>query len=112
LTDTRSAFNYLGAHVPIELHRDHNVSKGKAFFDLEPQFPCSALFLDPQYALLIKLGKSQKEFRRIGIGYFWDTETLWENNLSVDPNATENIDLLLGFGNDKGDYGYAMVKIV
>ena len=91
----RSAFGYLSAHIPVELHRDHGVSKGKAFFDTEPQFPCSALFLDHHCALLLKSGESQKEFRRIGIGYFW---------------RTENVGLLSGSG--KGKYGYAMVKIV
>lgn len=68
------AFRYLSAHIPVELHRDHGISKGKAFFDTEPQFPCSALFLDHHCALLLKSGASQKEFRRIGIGYFWRTE--------------------------------------
>jgi hypothetical protein len=58
----------------------------------------------------LKSEESQKEFRRIGIGYFWRTEIQWEDNLSVDCNTTENIDLLSGSG--KGTYGHAMVKIV
>ena len=91
----RSAFRCLGAHIPVELHRDHGVSKGIAFFDTEPQFPCLALFLDYCCALLLKSGESQKEFRRIGIGYFW---------------RTKNIDLLSGPGKD--EYGHAMIKIV
>jgi hypothetical protein len=64
----------LVASVPVELHLKHDVSQGKAFFDKEAQFPCSALFLDPGNALLLKARELPGEFTRVGIASFQRTQ--------------------------------------
>jgi hypothetical protein len=47
---------------------------GSAFFDIEPYFPCSALFIDPANCLLLKRhGKFPESYTRIGLGTFMRT---------------------------------------
>lgn len=65
----------LGFGVISQLHLPHGISYGEAFFDLEPQYPCSALFLDPANALLlIPSDKNPSAFVRVGIAKFLRTE--------------------------------------
>jgi hypothetical protein len=50
-------------------------SDGEAYFDLEPQLPCHAMFLDPLNALLLEVSKGKPdEYVRIGIAKFLRTE--------------------------------------
>lgn len=47
------------------------ISYGEAFFDVHPAFPCFALFLDPQNALLLnKRTESNDVYKRVGLGKF------------------------------------------
>jgi len=58
----------------VKLQLSHEISVGSAFFDIEPQFPCSALFLDSQNCLILKPhGEGSNTFSRIGIGRFMRT---------------------------------------
>jgi hypothetical protein len=47
------------------------ISYGEAFFDVLPTFPCFALFLDPQNALLLsKRTGPNGVYKRVGLGKF------------------------------------------
>jgi len=62
--------------TPVEIHLDHGVSIGVAFFDIEVHFPSFALFLDDSNALILKpTGRAKKEFERIGIARFIRTKS-------------------------------------
>lgn len=66
----------LGFGVLSQLHLPHGISYGEAFFDLEPHFPCSALFLDTSNALLLAPSQaSSPVFVRIGIAKFLRTDS-------------------------------------
>src|SRR5436190_19413213 len=59
----------------VEIHLDHGVSIGAAFFDFEVHFPSFALFLDVSNALILTpTGGSKSEFERIGIARFIRTQ--------------------------------------
>jgi hypothetical protein len=48
---------------------------GETFFDVQPHFPCFALFLDSSNALALQpTGKTQHEYTRIGIAKFLRTQ--------------------------------------
>ena len=58
-----------------ELHLDHDVSLGETFFDVQPHFPCFALFLDSSNALVLKPTETtEHEYIRIGIAKFLRTQ--------------------------------------
>ena|SRR6266498_2622595 len=62
--------------TPVEIHLDHGVSIGVAFFDTEVHFPSFALFLDVSQSLILKpTGRAKKEFERIGIARFIRTQS-------------------------------------
>ena len=53
----------------------HGTSYGEAFFDLSPQLPCTALFLDPSNALLLMPSSGNDgTYLRIGVAKFLRTE--------------------------------------
>ena len=110
LDEEISPYSFLGAYVPVELHLDHGVSEGKAFFDIKPQFPCSALFLDPQHALLLKAREFQGEFTRIGIAYFWGAGIQREDQsfIELDVNKKMNVP----YGQNRNKYKSAIVTIL
>jgi len=55
--------------VLIDYRRE--VSEGTAFFDQASHFPCFALFVDSEKALLLeRTNKEDSKFRRIGLGLF------------------------------------------
>ena len=60
----------LGQLVQVKL--SHGVSKGEAYFDFAPVFPCFAIFLDSQYCLLAT-STNDKDFERVGMGRFMRT---------------------------------------
>ena len=65
----------LGFGLLTEVHLDHGVSMGETFFDVQPYFPCYALFLDSSNALVLKqTGNPQGEYTRIGIAKFLRTQ--------------------------------------
>ena len=47
------------------------VINGIGYFDVEPKFPCAALFLDDRYCLLLEQTENEyRDYRRVGLGYF------------------------------------------
>lgn len=65
----------LGLGVLVELHLDHGVSMGNAFFDTVSHFPCFALFFDSSNALVLTLkAPNAEEYVRIGIANFLRTK--------------------------------------
>jgi hypothetical protein len=65
----------LGFGIISQLRLSHGISYGEAFFDLQPQYPCSALFLDPANALLlIPSDTNSSAFVRIGTAKFLRTD--------------------------------------
>ena len=72
----------------MELHLKHGVSQGKAFFDKEAQFPCSALFLDPGNALLLRARKLLGEFTRVGIASFQPTQIQCKDDAKREENTS------------------------
>ena len=72
---TWDAKDPLGLGVLSEVHLDSGVSLGEAFFDLRPQFPCFAFFLDSSNCLVLKeTGRRDHEYTRIGIAKFLRTD--------------------------------------
>jgi hypothetical protein len=64
-------FGPLGDGVLVELHIDHTVSIGEVYFDIQPHFPCFALFLDSSNSLVLKpTGRGGDEYIRVGIAKF------------------------------------------
>lgn len=66
----------LGLGVLSEIHLGPDVSLGEAFFDIRPQFPCFAFFLDSSNCLILReTGRREHEYNRIGIAKFLRTHT-------------------------------------
>jgi hypothetical protein len=68
----------LGLGTRVELRFQHGVSLGEVFYDLRPQFPCFALFLDSQNALVLSRRPRSKDgsdngYMRVGIARFLRT---------------------------------------
>jgi len=68
--------NYTPLTIPVEpaCHQGHLYGNGGAHFDRYPVFPCDALFLDNQHALLLK-SNQVGTYNRIGVG--------WIDNLNL-----------------------------
>lgn len=65
----------LGLGVLVELHLDHGVSMGNAFFDTGSHFPCFALFFDSSNALILTPNaRNADDYVRIGIANFLRTD--------------------------------------
>lgn len=47
-----------------------------AFFDFDPQFPCYALFLSPERALLLRRGTDEGMHVRIGVVNWYPERTI------------------------------------
>lgn len=62
--------NYTPLTIPVEpaCHQGHPYGSGGAHFDRDPVFPCDALFLDNQHALLLKSNQGGT-YNRIGVGW-------------------------------------------
>jgi hypothetical protein len=61
----------LGFGNLVELHLNHGLSLGEAYFDFEAWFPCFGLFLDSQNALILKkTDDAGNKYTRIGIAKF------------------------------------------
>jgi hypothetical protein len=84
----------LGLGTLVEIHLNHDISMGEAYFDVQPHFPCFGLFLDPSNCLILKpTDKADSEYTRIGIAKFLRTQnqraanpfTIWA------PNKRDNV---------------------
>jgi hypothetical protein len=66
--------------ISTQLVFKDNVFKGESHFDIEPEFPCFALFIGQTAALLIKpASRRQIEFVRIDIARFSGVSQVWDS---------------------------------
>jgi hypothetical protein len=70
-----SPLDPLGFGVLVQMEYSTGPLYGEAYFDLKPQLPCHALFLDSSNALLLEASEGKlDEYTRIGIAKFLRTE--------------------------------------
>jgi hypothetical protein len=58
--------------TPVYSRGSETIRKGSANFDLEPEFPCVALFLDGTHALILK-EKPGGAYTRVGFAMFYQS---------------------------------------
>ena len=66
------------------------VKQGSARFDLDPSFPCVALFLDSEHALILRGGQGG-QYSRIGIANFSSYEPTQERSPTSGQHETLGI---------------------
>ena len=69
--------------IPVNATGETSVKEGSARFDLDPSFPCVALFLDSQNALILREEREGKH-SRIGVATFGPYEPTHERGPASD----------------------------